>query len=445
MLIVTRGELLGILAPVIRAITDEDIRVVLQDIDDNDEAVRHIYLEIGIKNLVKQRIQYAILSHRWFDDAEEPTLQNFSSRATKTLIGYKKLLMFCEKAQEYGCSLAWTDTCCIDKTSSSELDEAIHSMYRWYNNAYICIAYLAGSSSLSSFDEEVWFTRGWTLQELLAPDRIKFYGNGWMPISGSLNDKDDAAVLAALNRVTSIPQRDLQTFIRGPRDARKKLVWASTRRTSRIEDAAYSLIGLFDVSIPIAYGEGHRAFYRLMVEIIQVCYEWDIFLFSGPPSLYHRAFAESPRSYRPLPPSIAYTSQKRGDQWFSMSKRGLEMKLLMFHVQVVPASVGEFTDTHIVITNMEGIFDAKQVRLAKAISSADLGDVYRHAVGVVDFERVGRQSEGRLQEEQDYFAFLSRSRVDYEEWEQVETCETLYLHSNKDVTRKLVTVWIPLK
>ncbi|KAH7890839.1 heterokaryon incompatibility protein-domain-containing protein [Phlebopus sp. FC_14] len=264
-----------------KTITDEDVHGAVQEAD----GVTY-YLEVEIKRLVKKRIKYAILSHRWFEDAEEPSLHKFSSKATKNLAGYKKLVIFCEKAQkEYGCSLAWVDTCCIDRSSSSELDEAIRSMFRWYQNAHICIAYLAESTSLASFDSEVWFTRGWTLQELLAPTRMKFYGKGWLPISASENDKDDAAVLDALTRVTTISEYRLRSFAPGPQGAREKLMWASTRRTTRIEDTAYSLLGVFNISMSIAYGEGARAFYRLMVEIIQVCYEWDLFVFSGPPSL----------------------------------------------------------------------------------------------------------------------------------------------------------------
>ncbi|KIJ63844.1 hypothetical protein HYDPIDRAFT_29194 [Hydnomerulius pinastri MD-312] len=441
MKILARDKLLSILRPVIKTITDNELQTVHQESPYPDDLTR------GIRNLLGTRIRYAILSHRWFDDGDEPSLQTFSSRAAKTMAGYKKLLKFCEKAQEFGCSLAWADTCCIDKTSSSELDEAIRSMFRWYQNAHICIVYLAESTALSNFDNDTWFTRGWTLQELLSPTRLKFYGTRWVPISGGSNDKEDTAVLDALTRVTTIPEEDLRKFVPGTGNARRILVWASTRRTTRIEDTAYSLLGVFDISMSIAYGEGHRAFYRLMIEVIQVCYEWDLFLFSGPSSLYHRALAESPRSYRPLPPPVAYGSRHRGDEWFSISKRGLEIRLLLFNVLAVPTSANDTPETtgdiSISSADESGIFEQMHVKLANPLQPGDFGGIYKWAVGVVDFERLPREGEGRIEEGEDYFAFLSRTRIDYEEWEQLETCDTIYIHSNQDVTGKLTTVWIP--
>ena len=115
---------------------------------------------------------YAILSHRWFD--EEPTFKEvLKERLDPSKKGHKKLVRACETATRYEVNYLWTDTCCIDKRSSAELSEAINSMYAWYENAKVCIAYLADVSSElgldESFQKSVWFTRSWTLQELLAP------------------------------------------------------------------------------------------------------------------------------------------------------------------------------------------------------------------------------------------------------------------------------------
>ncbi|KIJ11860.1 hypothetical protein PAXINDRAFT_83829, partial [Paxillus involutus ATCC 200175] len=195
--------------------------------------------------------------------------------------GYTKLVEFCEKAAEYGCRLAWSDTCCINKDSSTELEEAIRSMFKWYRDAHVCIAYLAETTSVDDLGKDVWFTRGWTLQELLAPRTMKFYGGGWAPLTNSTNDKKDVVMMNALSQATGIPLDDLRYFRPGTRDVHERMMWASTRTTTRIEDIAYCLIGIFDVSMTIAYGEGQRAFYRLMEAIINRCGEWQIMAWAG--------------------------------------------------------------------------------------------------------------------------------------------------------------------
>ncbi|KAH7923624.1 HET-domain-containing protein, partial [Leucogyrophana mollusca] len=230
-----------------------------------------------IRNLVRMKVKYAILSHRWLDEGE-PTFQELSRGEMGDGAGYEKLKAFCEKAKGFGYDFVWSDTCCIDKTSSAELDEAIRSMFRWYRNAHLCIAYLAGSSTVADFENDVWFRRGWTLQELLAPRRIKFYGMGWIPLSEDDNDKRrGSTIIRTISTVTNIPDHDLRYFEPGTERVREKMSWASKRHTTRIEDVAYSLVGMFDVSLMVAYGEGKRAFYRLLEAIIQSSDEWGIF------------------------------------------------------------------------------------------------------------------------------------------------------------------------
>ncbi|KAH0837770.1 hypothetical protein J3R83DRAFT_5948 [Lanmaoa asiatica] len=133
---------------------------------------------------IKQRLKFAIFSHRW--GIGEPTFRDMSSkihgeRPTPEGAGYRKLLRFCAKAKDYGCDFVWSDTCCINKESSAELDEAIRSMYRWYSDAHVCIAYLAKSSSVDDFPREPWFTRGWTLQELLGTEKVENVWQGLVP------------------------------------------------------------------------------------------------------------------------------------------------------------------------------------------------------------------------------------------------------------------------
>ncbi|KIJ14418.1 hypothetical protein PAXINDRAFT_31963, partial [Paxillus involutus ATCC 200175] len=232
---------------------------------------------------------YAIFSHRW--GAREPRFRDMSNeihgeKPVPAGLGYEKLLKFCEKARDdYSCAYAWSDTCCINKESSSEL-EAIRSMYRWYRDAYVCIAHLVASSSVEDFPREPWFTRGWTLQELLAPRRLRFFGKDWIPICPIMeeepsrdgweaeyfphpDDKSSHFMLNAVSQVTDIDVEHLQSFKPESVFVSEKMRWASKRKTTRVEDVAYSLLGIFDVSMPIAYGEGGRAFYRLIEAIAQ--------------------------------------------------------------------------------------------------------------------------------------------------------------------------------
>ncbi|KAG2131903.1 heterokaryon incompatibility protein-domain-containing protein [Suillus cothurnatus] len=190
-------------------------------------------------------VKYAIMSHRWLDDDMEPTHKEVEE-GTATGPGYEKLKKFCEKARQYGMEFAWSDTCCIDKSSSTELDESIRSMFRWYSNSAICIVHLAQSKTIEHIKDDEWMKRG--------------------------NDKSirRTEVMKTLERTTGIPHEDLCGFRPGTSEVDKQMAWAAKRKTTRVEDVAYSLMGIFDVSLQIAYGEGgDRAFCRLVEAIIQ--------------------------------------------------------------------------------------------------------------------------------------------------------------------------------
>ncbi|KAF7546912.1 hypothetical protein G7Z17_g8091 [Cylindrodendrum hubeiense] len=120
---------------------------------------------------------YAILSHTWLED--EILFQDIGQAYAPNKKGYRKTVDFCAKAQANGFEYVWIDTCCIDKTSSAELSEAINSMYHWYEKSTVCYAYLADVSSLFQVSKSRWFTRGWTLQELIAPSHMIFFDKAW--------------------------------------------------------------------------------------------------------------------------------------------------------------------------------------------------------------------------------------------------------------------------
>ncbi|KAI1125477.1 heterokaryon incompatibility protein-domain-containing protein [Nemania abortiva] len=230
---------------------------------------------------------YAILSHTW--SIGEVLFSDFQEGREQQLRGYSKITGCCEQATSDGLEYVWIDTCCIDKRSSSELSEAINSMFGWYQNAAICYAYLGdvdegqvaefddvrGHHGSSSFSKSRWFTRGWTLQELLAPSHVVFFSGNWSVIGTRDQLKDIIAKTTAI---------DAGIFDNGVLEAysiAQRMSWASGRATTRIEDQAYCLLGLFGVNIPLLYGEGQRAFVRLQREIMRESDDHSIFAWSS--------------------------------------------------------------------------------------------------------------------------------------------------------------------
>ncbi|KAF2207645.1 hypothetical protein CERZMDRAFT_50719 [Cercospora zeae-maydis SCOH1-5] len=116
---------------------------------------------------------YAILSHTW--GKNEVSFDDFHQDDAKTRDGYRKIEYTCAQALKDGIEYVWVDTCCIDKRSSADLSEAINSMYRWYYNAQVCYAYLEDVWTPPESRRSLWFTRGWTLQELIAPETVRFF------------------------------------------------------------------------------------------------------------------------------------------------------------------------------------------------------------------------------------------------------------------------------
>jgi len=218
--------------------------------------------------------QYAILSHIW--GAEEVTFRDLRDGTGKSKAGYDKIRFCGEWAKRDGLQYFWVDTCCIDKSNSVELQEAINSMFRWYQNAAKCYVYLSDVSTRkrkasdrfseytweSAFQSSKWFTRGWTLQELLAPEFVEFFSREGKRVG------DKRVLERQIHKITGIPI----TAIRGTPvcqfDVNDRLSWAENRQTTREEDRAYSLFGIFDIQMPLLYGEGReKAFKRLREEI----------------------------------------------------------------------------------------------------------------------------------------------------------------------------------
>jgi len=214
-----------------------------------------------------------------------------------------KIIQACAIAwDDDGFTHAWVDTCCIDKKSTAELAEAINSMWAWYRDAEVCYVFLADLPVGSYRDLELdlprckWFTRGWTLQELIAPARVKFFDREW----NYRGSKRELAVL--LSEITKIPV----SLLRGEAKitdfaVARRMSWASARKTTKVEDTSYSLLGIFDVNMPLNYGEGEKAFLRLQTAIVQSTADMSIFAWKEddrkPCPPFAGMLAESPRQF----------------------------------------------------------------------------------------------------------------------------------------------------
>ena len=212
--------------------------------------------------------RYAILSHTWGMDHEEVTFRDLTEGAGKSKAGYRKLTFCAKQAAHDDLQFFWVDTCCIDKLSSAELSEAINSMFRWYHDAAKCYVYLSDVSigdfvrNDLSFQKSRWFTRGWTLQELVAPTSVEFFSAE----GERLGDK--VSLVQEIYAITGISVKALQGSCLSQFSVDERMSWAEKRETKREEDAAYSLLGIFDIHMPLLYGEGQKkAFTRLQKEI----------------------------------------------------------------------------------------------------------------------------------------------------------------------------------
>ncbi|KAL8282297.1 hypothetical protein RB601_008266 [Gaeumannomyces tritici] len=239
---------------------------------------------------------YAILSHVWGPD--EVLFGDVQNGTFRDRAGFAKLASFCHKAAEDGYEYGWSDTCCIDKSDSAELSEAINSMFRWYQNSDVCYAYLEDvhvthdpDDPAGTFQRSRWFTRGWTLQELIAPPFVWFYTASWAEIGSRLGLKDAIASSTKIH-TTLFEEGRLSEF-----SLAQQLSWAAGRETTRPEDRAYSLLGLLGVAMPPIYGEGAvKAFRRMQTELLKEGARWgddSILAHAG-----HEVLARSPDDFK---------------------------------------------------------------------------------------------------------------------------------------------------
>jgi hypothetical protein len=287
--------------------------------------------------------RFAILSHRWGDN--EVSFQDLTNRRNFHSAGFAKIENFCAYAALRGFSWAWCDTCCIDKSSSAELTESINSMWSWYRMATECYVFLADipswvdrrdgklwqksnegkwrlqSMAVSALRRSVWFTRGWTLQELLAPDHLLFFNEDWRAIA----TKQELAL--ELSTITGIPARYLRSPERIPEASiAMRMGWVSRRTTKRMEDMAYCMLGIFDVNMPMLYGEGKKAFMRLQLEIIKKSDDDSIFAWESDVG-HHGLLATWPTAFKHCGNIINIDVEDDRRLPYAMTNKGMELRL----------------------------------------------------------------------------------------------------------------------
>ncbi|KAF2968884.1 hypothetical protein GQX73_g4655 [Xylaria multiplex] len=332
------------------------------EVDDDDE---------GDGSGDNAEFKYAILSHTWgwqdeetgkwahkVDEVTYNERHQFSNPFNESLPpskrkAYRKIYYTCRRALDLGCSYVWIDSCCIDKSNSAELTESINSMFRWYSEADVCLVYLVDSCGGATAPQNGvpdphrlytkdgtscrWFSRCWTLQELLASRKLVFYDGEWGLI-GTLQDQAPKDLDEFRSEISKITKVDAEAFLGEAQlweySVEAKMNWASNRKAGRPEDIAYSLLGLFDIHMPLIYGEGARAaFQRLQLEIIKSTSDLSIFAWHTEGSHQEgqicSVLADSPSQFR-FPRRICRVMP---ESHHTMTNKGIEMISSLHRVQ----------------------------------------------------------------------------------------------------------------
>ncbi|KAK4500830.1 hypothetical protein PRZ48_009022 [Zasmidium cellare] len=358
---------------------------------------------------------YAILSHRWTND--EPTFQDYVVNPPShsgSHSGNTKIRDFCHLVRNtknviHGLprvNYAWVDTVCIDKTSSAELSEAINSMWEWYKRAKWCVAYLSDvnvenldvrtdrDAIRHQIQSSEWFTRGWTLQELLAPQKVVFYSKEWTYLgsksalvpSALSTLRDPFGLVTTIEIATSIDGR----ILRGEKPVQwasvaQRMSWASRRSTTRPEDAAYCLLGLFDLNMPLLYGEGGpNAFRRLQEQILHESDDDSIFAFQL--GSMGAALADSPEGFKGCENIERVQTQRRKSyvvvhQRLILSSPAIQVKNIRASSKANRRQFIIRLDCVAAYPNAEG--DVRQCQF-QLIGLQQVGDQFRRRQGIVN-------------------------------------------------------------
>ena len=292
----------------------------------------------NIRRSVAKYFAWVMFSHTW--EGEEPTFKDVNLvdsiwKLDKSPLN-EKLRQFCHRAREDGYRWAWSDTCCIDKDTSTILSQSLTSMYRWYEEAAETLVYLADVlplSKLGALTKSRWMTRAWTLQELLASRSIRFYDREWKPYLNDMhaNHKESPVIKQELAYAMGVAPETITSFRPEDLGVREKLRLASTRNATVKEDIAYSLIGIFSSDIVPRYGLGKIALGHLLENIVARSGDVTVIAWTGKSLLYNSTLPDSLAVYGQIP----YRSP-------SMGVHELDTRVEQLRTQLAPQDVTAF-------------------------------------------------------------------------------------------------------
>ena len=262
-----------------------------------------------IQRVVKEFYRYVMFSHRWQPD--EPTFQLVQTTPIYGLPsspGNIKLQRFCDLVRSLRFKWAWSDTCCVNQLDKGVQQESLVAMFRWYRGSSLTVVHLLGvlseSQEFGCLWRSIWNTRGWTYQEYIASEVVQFYTEDWKPYLGldTFNHKESPTILSEMEQAMNLAIQDVATLCPGLDRAREKLYLASARKTTREEDIAYSLFGVFDTAIPVMYGEGNQAVGRLLEHVLSGSGDVTILAWTGTSGRYNSCLPAGLTVYNQIVP-----------------------------------------------------------------------------------------------------------------------------------------------
>ncbi|KAG9309770.1 hypothetical protein JVU11DRAFT_10144 [Chiua virens] len=312
-----------------------------------------------IRREVKRYYRYVMLSHRWeYGEPLFQMVQNISVYELEPSSPNTKLKTLCKVVHALGFQWVWSDTCCIDKRDNIVLQESLVAMFTWYRGSALTLVYIRGVWSQlqkpGDLQKSVWNTRAWTFQEYVAAETVQFYTEDWKPYLGLeiFNHKLSPVITKEMEQVSHISAREMAALCPGLDRVRQKLFLVSGRETSVMEDAAYSLLGIFNAAIPVIYGEGNRAIGRLLEHILTGSGDVTILAWTGPAGEYNTCLPPDLTVYSQLippqiPQSIEITEMKLYHRFNDLPSSSLASTRLRFSGLVF--SITKLVESHLEI------------------------------------------------------------------------------------------------
>ncbi|KAF8555912.1 hypothetical protein OG21DRAFT_784272 [Imleria badia] len=294
-----------------QAVAFESLPVFMELISSMTKHIDHI----RIQQAVTEYYRYATFSHKW--EENEPLFEKVLHMIVYDLEEsptHDKLQMFCKIVRDARYHWAWSDTCCINKADRFVLQEALVAMFKWYEGSALTIIFLRGVRSPSQRGDlvkSIWNSRAWTYQEYDASKVVRFYAEDWTPYLNLdiPNHKESPEIISEMEEAAGLSSRALMALRPGSDDIREKLCLASRRETTIVEDAAYSLLGMFSISLPVVYGEGDQALGRLLAQLLTSAGDTSILAWTGKSGSFNSCLPASTAVFNHLsnthiPPAI---------------------------------------------------------------------------------------------------------------------------------------------